>query len=225
MKPVILALAIFGPCFNLACSLEAQHRENQNAPASKTNQSHSIQKPGATKSARGWNGHGEWSATEETREVCGFHRSIRSRDQTWCVSTSRGHIGTGDFSNGSDRIGSFESTPLMVDGTLYLSTPFDRVIALDPETGSERWTFDPAVEPKIGTSRGVAIWLDLKREGDQACRRRVFLGTNDARLMALDAATGKPCEEFGNHGNVDLTQGVARAGNGYGVNSPPGSDR
>src|SRR5215470_12115110 len=57
----------------------------------------------------------------------------------------------------------FEATPLMVDGTLFLSTPYDRVIALDPETGVERWTYDPEVNRArrfaIVTSRGVSTWL------------------------------------------------------------------
>src|SRR5580658_7871344 len=65
----------------------------------------------------------------------------------------------------------FEATPLLVDGTLYLSTPFDQVIALDPVTGKERWTYDPKVDRSANfsevTSRGVSTWLDpRRRKGD-----------------------------------------------------------
>lgn len=220
MKPVILALIIFGGSFALACNLEAEHK-SERASKPRINHSQSIAKPEDAESARTGNARGDWSAYGG--DAGGMRFSPLDRITPSNVSRLKvaWTYRTGDFSNGSDRIGSFETTPLMVDGTLYLSTPFDRVIALDPETGAKRWTFDPGIEPKIGTSRGVAIWLDPKRDRDQVCRRRVFLGTNDARLIALDAGTGKPCEDFGNHGNVNLTQGVARAGNGYGVNSPP----
>ena len=72
----------------------------------------------------------------------------------------------------------FEATPILVDGTLYLSTPFNRVIALDPETGKEKWTYDPKVDLTKGysevTSRGVSTWVDRSRasqnlHGDDRC--------------------------------------------------------
>jgi quinoprotein glucose dehydrogenase len=121
----------------------------------------------------------------------------------------------------------FEATPLMVDGTLILSTPYDRVIALDPETGKERWSYDPKVDRgrrfAIVTSRGVATWLDASAAADSACRRSVFVATIDARLIALDAATGAVCSRFGRNGQVDLTEGI-RIGSDcgcYQVTSPP----
>src|ERR1700704_4868336 len=83
----------------------------------------------------------------------------------------------------------FEATPILMDGTLYLSTPFNQVIALDPATGGEKWKFDPKVDRSHGysevTSRGVAAWSDGKSV-------RIFEGTIDARLIALDGKTGKP---------------------------------
>lgn len=115
----------------------------------------------------------------------------------------------------------FEATPILVDGTLYLSTPYDRVIALDPATGRERWHFDPDIDRKKSysevTSRGVAAWRD-PQSGD----RRIFIGTVDARLIALDAATGKPCADFGDKGQIDLTKDVLlRDFGNYQVTSPP----
>jgi len=105
----------------------------------------------------------------------------------------------------------FEATPILVDGMLYLSTPFNRVIALDPETGAEKWSYDPKVDRSHDysevASRGVAAWTDA-RAGDAPCRLRIFEGTIDARLLALDGKTGKPCASFGANGTVDLTRGV-----------------
>src|SRR6202522_2733141 len=123
---------------------------------------------------------------------------------------------TGDISDGRGRgkRSGLETTPILVDGTLYLTTPFNRVIALDPETGKERWTFDPMVDTVIEygdglINRGVATWLDPKRVKGAPCRRRIFETTLDARLVALDGASGTPCADFGNRGQVSLRD-VAR---------------
>ena len=123
---------------------------------------------------------------------------------------------TGDVSDGSeDRSKSaFETTPIVADGTMYLSTPFNRVIALDPETGKDKWSFDPKIDLHIRYSeglinRGVTLWTDSGRGEADTCRRRIFLATIDARLFALDAATGRPCADFGRGGQVDLTRGVS----------------
>ncbi len=120
----------------------------------------------------------------------------------------------------------FKATPILVDGTLYLSTPFSRVIALDPETGNERWVYDPKVDLSINysevTSRGVSTWLDEKLKPGSACRRRIFIATLDARLIALDAATGTLCKDFGQDGQADLTRDVRLVEVGqYQVTSPP----
>ncbi len=117
----------------------------------------------------------------------------------------------------------FEATPILVDGTLYLSTPFDQVIALDPISGKQRWAFDPKVDLARDysevTSRGVSTWLDPRRPKGAPCSRRIFIGTIDARLIALDAATGKMCENFG---EIDLTEDVDLKDRGqYQVTSPP----
>ena len=121
---------------------------------------------------------------------------------------------------------SFETTPILVDGTLYLSTPFNKIIALDPETGTERWRYDPHLDTDVRysdfTSRGVSTWLDPDRPAGGICRRRIFHATKDSRLIGLDAATGKPCNDFGEKGVVDLSQGVGKVhAREYGVTSPP----
>ena len=124
------------------------------------------------------------------------------------------HVGDISDGKGFARRSGFETTPILVDGTLYLTTPFNRVIALDPETGKERWTFDPMIDTSVGygdglISRGVATWLDPKRVKGAPCRRRIFEATLDARLIALDSASGAPCADFGNRGQVSLRD-VAR---------------
>jgi quinoprotein glucose dehydrogenase len=125
---------------------------------------------------------------------------------------------TGDVSPGPDGEAgtSFQSTPIMVDGTLYVSTPYSRVIALDPETGDERWSFDPELDRTdrvhtMVTNRGVSTWLDAAASPDDPCGRRIFLASFDARLFALDAATGRPCGDFGDSGWIDVAVQVDRA--------------
>ena len=102
---------------------------------------------------------------------------------------------------------------------LYFTTPFARVIALDAETGKELWTFDPKLNRELRynlfINRGVSYW----RSGED---KRIFLGTDDGRLFALNARTGKPVPSFGNDGWIDLRTGVAEEfpKAGYGLTSP-----
>ena len=116
----------------------------------------------------------------------------------------------------------FESTPIVIDGALYFSTPSNRVIALDAETGKDIWRFDPqagrAGPRHFLQHRGVAYWHG--KSGDDG---RILYGTFDGRLIALDAKTGKPCRAFGKDGTVDLRAGVADAypAAEYSVTSPP----
>jgi quinoprotein glucose dehydrogenase len=122
---------------------------------------------------------------------------------------------TGDLSDGSGgrRVSAFETTPIVAHSTMYFSTPFNRVIALDPETGKERWSFDPKIDLRTPYSeglinRGVTVWSDPSSVENDVCGRRIFLATIDARLFALDAASGRPCPNFGVNGQIDLTQGI-----------------
>jgi len=135
---------------------------------------------------------------------------------------------TGDISDGKGRPkrSGFECTPLMVDSTLYLTTPFNRVIALDPETGAQRWAYDPkiALDGDYGdglVNRGVSTWLDPLRAAAQPCRRRIFEATQDARLVAIDAATGSPCADFGKTGQVSLRDVLRYDAGWYHMTSPP----
>jgi quinoprotein glucose dehydrogenase len=135
---------------------------------------------------------------------------------------------TGDVSDGSHdrRRSGFEATPILVDGTLYVTTPFNRVIALDPETGKQRWAYDPNVDLTLDygdglVNRGVATWLDPAPSSSLTCRRRIYEATQDARLLSLDAATGKPCLGFGDYGQVNLRDVPGYRAGWYHMTSPP----
>jgi quinoprotein glucose dehydrogenase len=129
---------------------------------------------------------------------------------------------TGDISDGTiySTRSTFECTPIVSDGVMYLTTPFCRVIALDAESGKELWSFDPKLEKNrrynLFINRGVALW----RKGAQ---KRIFFGTLDGRLFALDARGGKPITTFGRGGFIDLRKGFAdRFSNQIcGMTSPP----
>lgn len=130
---------------------------------------------------------------------------------------------TGDFLGERGR---FEATPLLVRGTLYVSTPLGSVLALDPATGAERWKYDGPVDfgGDFGdfANRGVGAWTGGR--ANENCGLRIFVATVTARLIALDGKTGAPCVDFGDKGVVDLTVGLRHKPEfhwEYGVTSPP----
>ena len=125
-----------------------------------------------------------------------------------------------------DKKATFEATPILIEGKLLLSTPYDHVIALHAATGAKLWEFDPKLEHPYGfsevTSRGVAAWRDAHAKTGAVCALRIFIGTLDARLLALDGETGKECADFGIAGEVDLTANVKMRDPGdYQVTSAP----
>jgi quinoprotein glucose dehydrogenase len=125
-----------------------------------------------------------------------------------------------------DKKAAFEATPILVDGKLFLSTPYDHVMALNAVSGVKLWEFDPQLEHPYGfsevTSRGVSAWRDASVKAGIVCALRIFVGTLDARLIALDGDTGKPCADFGTSGEVDLTTEVKMRDPGdYQVTSAP----
>ena len=134
---------------------------------------------------------------------------------------------TGDIADGSHggvRSG-FETTPLLADGRLYLTTPFNRVIALDPATGRQLWAYDPKIDKTQPygdglINRGVAAWRDPKAAGGR-CALTLYEATLDARLVAIDAASGAPCTGFGAQGEVDLRQVANYRAGWYHMTSPP----
>ena len=124
---------------------------------------------------------------------------------------------SGDFSDGRDGEArtSFNVTPLLIDDSIVYCTPMNRVIAVDAETGDERWAYDPEQrqrnlpDPHSRVCRGIAYWqAESESERVRACGRRIFTATIDAELIAIDAKTGRPCGDFGVDGRVDLREGI-----------------
>jgi quinoprotein glucose dehydrogenase len=108
----------------------------------------------------------------------------------------------------------FEATPLFVKDTLYLCTPQSLILAIEPETGARRWTFDPKAPPAPAAAcRGVAYYAQPGARGP--CAERILFATVDGRLMAVDRQNGQPCRDFGEDGTVDLRRGMPAKDQSY----------
>jgi quinoprotein glucose dehydrogenase len=122
-------------------------------------------------------------------------------------------VHTGDVSDGKgDKPESdWSATPLFVNNTVYLSTPFYRIFAIEPDTGKVKWIYDSKstlkalTQPDLKT-RGVAYWQAANPAAGQPCQKIVYLGTMDAKLHAVDADTGKLCSGFGDKGILNVDQ-------------------
>ncbi|HWW28435.1 MAG TPA: pyrroloquinoline quinone-dependent dehydrogenase [Steroidobacteraceae bacterium] len=121
---------------------------------------------------------------------------------------------TGELGQGVKdwRRSAFEATPILYDGTLYLTTSSTDVVAVNAIDGTLRWHHDSQSRKDLhysdGVSRGVALWVDEASEPQAVCHARIYAPTLDARLLALDAATGKACADFGERGAVNLLNDV-----------------
>jgi len=122
-------------------------------------------------------------------------------------------VHTGDVSHGSGGVPAtdWSATPLFVNDTVYVSTPFYRIFAIQPDTGHVKWVFNPhatlkaLTQPEMKT-RGVAYWQAANPVPGQPCQKRVYVGTMEGKLYAVDADTGRPCVDFGRGGMVDVNQ-------------------
>lgn len=133
---------------------------------------------------------------------------------------------TGDMYDPNGKGGrksAFESTPLFIDGALYVTTALGRILALNPETGQQLWAFDTHANYKAGfgdlANRGASAWRDPATH-----RLRLFIATIDAHLFAVDASTGKAVDSFGRGGSIDLHRGLRIAPHNaaeYEETSPP----
>jgi quinoprotein glucose dehydrogenase len=162
-------------------------------------------------------GHAQQTPPEITRD------NVSRLQVAWTYRT-----GETDARFATIKAPSFEATPIVVDGTMYVGTPLGRVIALDAATGQERWVFDPQIARNIPYSdfanRGVSTWLDEAAPMDTPCRRRIFAATAQSQLIALDARDGRPCSGFGANGTVDLKAGLRIPPfepQAYSITSPP----
>ena len=155
---------------------------------------------------------GEWTT---------FNGDLAARKWSPAQQITRENVGglelawsyeTGDVSDGSGDLPAtvWSATPIYANDTLYLGTPFYRIVALDPATGEERWTYDSQSELAALTqpalkNRGVTYWEAEEPTGGP-CDRRVYIGTMDAELHAVDADTGERCADFGDGGVVNVNQ-------------------
>lgn len=134
---------------------------------------------------------------------------------------------TGDLTRPSGQMtqSATEGTPILVGDSLVFCTPFNEVISLNPKTGAIRWRFDPSIDIHMNPAnqfvcRGVAHWRDV--QGDGSCLNRIFIGTNDARLIALDLSDGSACTDFGTDGEVQIEPGMPLRWSGeFQITSPP----
>jgi quinoprotein glucose dehydrogenase len=126
---------------------------------------------------------------------------------------------TGDMSDSSGAVSAtyFQATPILFEDLLYFCTPFNGIVALDPATGHERWSYDPKVDRRKDAAsretdggalrcRGVAAWRDAQVPAGAVCARRIFEGGIDGRLIAVDAGTGKLYTDFGAQGTIDINK-------------------
>jgi quinoprotein glucose dehydrogenase len=184
----------------------------------------SAERPRRAAAASGeWSAYGRDAAGSRFSPLAQIHRGNVARlAPAWTFRT-------GDATRGGMAFhAAFEATPLVVDGTMYLSTATGHVFAVTPEDGRQRWEFDAGVDSTTHfgdyASRGVSVWLDPAARPGADCRRRILVATIDARLIALDARTGRPCLGFGTGGTVELRHGLRNAPHGpgeYEETSPP----
>ncbi|GAB1583866.1 pyrroloquinoline quinone-dependent dehydrogenase [Phyllobacterium phragmitis] len=120
-------------------------------------------------------------------------------------------VHTGDVSDGSGNVpmSVWSATPLFVNDTVYVGTPFYNIVAIEPDTGKVKWRYESKAVLKALTqpdmkNRGVAYWEAENPIEGQACQKRIYIGTMDAKLHAVDADTGKPCADFGQNGILDI---------------------
>lgn len=119
----------------------------------------------------------------------------------------------------------YQVTPLKIGGLLYICTPHNWAIAIDAATGKEKWKYDPNVglnpDRQHQTCRGVSYYAEPSASPGSACAQRVYLPTSDARLIALDAATGQVCTSFADQGVLHLEQGMKYNPAGYYYSTSP----
>lgn len=122
-------------------------------------------------------------------------------------------IHTGDVADGSGDLPAtvWSATPVFANDTLYIGTPFYRIIALDPASGEEKWSFDTqssleALTQPALKNRGVAYWEADDPVAGESCQKIIYMGTMDARLFAVDADSGEPCQGFADNGVLNANQ-------------------
>jgi quinoprotein glucose dehydrogenase len=135
--------------------------------------------------------------------------NVKNLKQVW--SYQSGELKTYEGTNLASKA-AFETTPLMINGVLYFSTPTNRVIALDAASGKELWVYNANINLKGDYSevacRGVSKWIDAGISPGSTGYMRIIVATIDGRLIALDSKSGKPVLSFGKNGIIDMEEGI-----------------
>ncbi len=167
----------------------------------------------------GWSVYGgdaggaRYSAADQIND-----ETVKDLNIAWTYST-------GDMASRPDvmRRSAAEGTPILVDDLLVFCSPFNEVIAVHPGTGAEKWRYDPEINldqrpANQFVCRGIAQW----RGASDNCPTRILMGTNDARLIAINAQTGLPCADFGDNGEVQIDPEMELIWPGeFQITSPP----
>ncbi|MDX1489198.1 MAG: PQQ-binding-like beta-propeller repeat protein, partial [Acidiferrobacterales bacterium] len=157
--------------------------------------------------AQGWAHYGGDAGGRRYSPLAAINRdNVAGLEMAWSFSTGEA-TRRGDKSN----FHTFQNTPILLPaeagGSLVVCTPFSRIIALDPVTGTERWFFDPDVPLDNWmpyNCRGVSVWTNPALDTGAMCKSTIFMGTNDARVIAIDSRSGNRCTDFGSNGEVAI---------------------
>ena len=188
---------------------------------------HQLQAQTGTQHAVREQGAGEGDWLHYGNSIFGSHYStldqinrdnISQLERAWTYRS-----GDGPRASDMENAFTFQATPIEIDDTLYFCTPHSHIIALNADTGEERWRFDSGADTTNVISlvcRGVAY--HARQGANGVCAQRIVGVTADARLYALDAQTGTPCTDFGEDGFVSLLEGMGAVEPGsYFAPSPP----
>lgn len=209
-RGAVLAVVIAGAAVFRGAIPTSGAAPAQSGPEPKVEASHAAGNP----SASDWTAYGGTNHALRYSTLNQINRSnVADLQRAWTYRT-------GDLPDEKAK-GKYspETTPIKVGDRLYLCSAKNIMIALDASTGKQQWRFDPGVSddaiPYGATCRGVAYYKGPDAASDQKCGSRILEATLDARLIAVDAKTGKPCPDFGKDGTVDLTEGIGETVPGW----------
>lgn len=166
-------------------------------------------------------GWGHWGGNEEGQRFSPLTQitpeNVKHLQPAWTYRL-------GDVQDNDGVSHTLEATPVLGDGKLYICTGLNKIAAIEPETGQELWVHDAKTDYQgtyLLNCRGVTYWEDPE-PSTKACSKKIFFGTLDGRLVALDASSGERCSAFGEQGTVNLLAGLGKTEPGdLAISSPP----
>lgn len=171
--------------------------------------------PNARSQVDDWQAYGKSSGGGHYSEATDINiENVKDLERVWIHRSGDYHKGN---NWGEDKVidsalqTSFQATPILVNETLFYCTPYNKVIALDSQTGEEKWIFDPKIKKEgkgILHCRGVSSWIDKEKSQLESCYHRIIATTIEAEIFSIDGKTGKLCNDFGTNGRVDLRHGL-----------------